>query len=231
MRIMIVEDDVIPANYLKKILEVEGYEVIAMISRGAQAIEVKKKEKPDLIFMDVMLKDHISGAEAATEIYYAYPEIMIVFLTAFSDKEMIEYAVESDAFAYLLKPYRDQEILATLVLAKAKLSTNKKHFEKNIINNNKIKLVDGYVYDSQLNRLFLNNKEVMLSPKSLQLVQLLCNHKEITLEINTILEALWDLATPAQTLRSLIRRVRISTSENLIQNVNKFGYRIGLNDR
>lgn len=126
MRIVIVEDDVIPANYLKKILELEGHEVIAMIASGVEAIEVAKREKPDLIFMDVMLKDHISGAEAATKIHYAYPEILIVFLTAYSDKEMIDYAVESEAFAYLLKPYRDQEILATLKLANARLATDKK---------------------------------------------------------------------------------------------------------
>jgi len=161
MKILIVEDDVIPANHLKKILELEGYEVIDMVATGVRAIEVAKKEKPDLIFMDVMLRDHISGAEAAREIFYSDPNIIIVFLTAYSDKEMIEFAVESDAFAYLLKPYRDKEILATLELAKAKLSTNKPLI---IIDkdesNSKIELINGYVYDMKLDRLFLDNEEV-----------------------------------------------------------------------
>ena len=231
MRILIVEDDVIPANYLKKILELEGYEVIGMVSRGVEAINVAKRKKPDLIFMDIMLKDHISGAEAAANIHYIYPEIIIVFLTAYSDKEMIEYAVESDAFAYLLKPYRDQEILATLKLAISKLAGKKKTLIKAIVNDKtRIELVNGYVYDIQLDRIFLNNQEVALGTKALQLIQLLCKNKHITLEIDTILESLWDTPKTGQTLRSLIHRIRDSTTSDLIQNTNKFGYKIGLKE-
>ena len=230
MRIMIVEDDIIPANYLKKVLQLEGFEVIAMVQRGAEAIEVAHIKKPDLIFMDVMLKDHISGAEAATEIHYAHPEIMIVFLTAYSDKEMIEYAVESEAFAYLLKPYRDKEIIATLELAKGKLhiQTNSAKDQTVQVEEHRIQLVDGYVYDSHLERLFLGAEEVILGSKALQLIRLLCQNRHITLEIDTIIESLWDTPKPSQTLRSLIHRVRESTTPDLIQNRSKFGYKIGL---
>lgn len=230
MKILIVEDDVIPANYLNKMLEQEGYNVITMVKTGAKAIEVTKKEKPQLIFMDIMLKDQMSGAEAAKEIHYLYPEIMIVFLTAYSDKEMIEFAVESDAFAYLLKPYRDKEIIATLELAKAKLTINKKTQEEKKRQENCeyiIILVDGYTYDTEVKRLFLNKKEVPLSSKALKLIQLLCSNKGITLEINFIINELWETPKNSQTLRSLIHRIRELTSSKLIQNINKFGYRIG----
>ena len=229
MRIVIVEDDVIPANYLKKILELEGHEVIAMIASGVEAIEITKREKPDLIFMDVMLKDHISGAEAATRIHYAYPEILIVFLTAYSDKEMINYAVESEAFAYLLKPYRDQEILATLKLANARLATDKKPInDKKTFLENKIYLADGYIYDSQIKRLFLHDKEVALGSKALQLIELLCQNKHITLEVDVIIETLWDSPKSSQALRSLVHRIREATTQNIILNKNSFGYKIGL---
>lgn len=229
MRILIVEDDVIPANYLKKILELEGHDVIAMITAGVEAIEVTKREKPDLIFMDVMLKDHISGAEAATKIHYTYPEILIVFLTAYSDKEMIDYAVESEAFAYLLKPYRDQEILAALKLANARLATDKKPInDKKISQENKIYLADGYIFDSQIKRLFLHDKEVALGFKALELIELLCQNKHITLEVDAIIETLWNSPKSSQALRSLVHRIREATTQNLILNKNSFGYKIGL---
>jgi len=233
MKILIVEDHIIPANYLRKMLEKEDYKVIDIVRTGEKAIEVTKKEKPQLIFMDIILKDQISGAEAAKEIHYIFPEIMIVFLTAYSDKEMIEYAVESDAFAYLLKPYRDKEIIATLELAKAKLSINKRPQEKKNIeekNERILSLVDNYTYDTQVKRLFLDKKEVKLSSKALILIQLLCSNKNITLEINFITNELWETPKNPQTLRSLIHRIREATSHKLIQNVNKFGYKIGLQE-
>jgi len=233
MKILIVEDHIIPANYLRKMLEKEDYKVIDIVRTGEKAIEVTKKEKPQLIFMDIILKDQISGAEAAKEIHYIFPEIMIVFLTAYSDKEMIEYAVESDAFAYLLKPYRDKEIIATLELAKAKLSINKRPQEKKNIeekNERILSLVDNYTYDTQVKRLFLDKKEVELSSKALILIQLLCSNKNITLEINFITNELWETPKNPQTLRSLIHRIREATSHKLIQNVNKFGYKIGLQE-
>jgi len=225
MRILIVEDELIPANYLKKILTKEGYDVITITKRGDKAIELAKNEKPDIIFMDIMLQDNISGSDAALEIHQLNPQIIIIFLTAFSEKEMIKFAVNSEAFAYLLKPYRDNEILATLQLAEAKLKTNQpieKAQEPNIL-----KLVDGYSYNKKLQRIFFNEKEVELGPKALQLIKLLCENRLITIEIDNIIENLWNEPKPKQTLRSLIHRIRQMTSSELIQNVNKFGYRIG----
>jgi len=227
MKILIVEDELIPANYLKRVLIKEGYEVIAIAKRGDKAIELAKKENPDIIFMDIMLQDKISGADAAVEIHRLNPQIVIIFLTAFSDKEMIEFAVRSEAFAYLLKPYRDNEILATLQLAESKLKTT----TYTEINSPKeatiLELVEGYRYNKKLQRVFLDDEEIELGPKALQLIKLLCENRNITLEIDEIMESLWDEPKPKQTLRSLIHRIRQMTSAELIQNVNKLGYRIG----
>ena len=230
MKIMIVEDDIVPANYLKKMLESQGYSVVAMETSGAGAIQVAKEIKPELIFMDIMLKDNISGAEAAREIHYFNPATMIVFLTAYSDREMIEFAVESDAFAYLLKPYRDREILATLELAKAKMES-KNSFDSINSETDSIELAGGYSYNTDLNRLFLDGKEIPLGSKALKLIKLLCKNRHITLEIETITKEIWDTPKSGQTLRSLIHRIRESTCYDLIQNSNKFGYKIGLKKR
>jgi len=224
MKILIVEDELIPANYLKRVLQKEGYEVLGVVKSGKEAINKTKELKPDIIFMDIMLEDNISGADAAVEINSLYPNIIIIFLTAFSDKEMIEFAVRSNAFAYLLKPYRENEILATIELAKSKQNISKYKNDKASI----IKLVDNYHYNLKLNRLFLGTKEIELGPKAMQLIKLLCENKNITLEIDNIIKILWNTPKSKQTLRSLIHRIRSQTTNNLIVNVNKFGYKIGL---
>lgn len=228
MKILIVEDESIPANYLKRVLLSEGYEVVGIAKKGEQAIALAKSEKPDLIFMDIMLQDNVSGADAAVAIHRFNPNVLIIFLTAYSDPEMIEFAVRAEAFAYLLKPYRDNEILATLQLAKAKIeniSTRSVVQKKEV---DVLELVDGYRYDKKVERIFYKGEEVELGPKALALIKLLCSEKNITFEIDEILETLWDVPKPKQTLRSLIHRIRQMTSPELIQNVNKFGYRIGL---
>ena len=227
MKILIVEDEIIPANYLKKVLVHEGYEVLAIVSKGQEAIYVAKREKPHIILMDVMLKDNISGCDAALAISQENPNILIVFLTAFSDNEMIDFAVKSKAFGYLLKPYRDNEILATLQLAKAQLD-NPPSSKEDKKENEKLELVDGYSYDKSTETLFFKTQEVHCGPKALQLISLLCKQKNATVKIEDILEALWDTVKPQQTLRSLIHRIREQTSPNLIVNVNKLGYKIGI---
>jgi len=230
MKILIVEDELIPANYLKKVLTTHGYEVLPIVDRGQNAITVAKKEKPHIILMDVMLKDNVSGCDAALEISRENPDILIVFLTAYSDKEMIDFAVKSKAFGYLLKPYRDKEILATLELAKAQLSEPNKEVEKVDENKTNIALVDGYYYNTLTQTLFDRTKEVPCGPKALQLIALLCEYKYGTVKIETILEELWESQKSQQTLRSLIHRIRENTSQNLILNVNKLGYKIGLRE-
>lgn len=228
MKVLIVEDEIIPAHYLKKVLVKNGYEVLDIVMRGAEAIQVAKTKKPDVILMDVMLKDNISGCDAALEISLRDPKIRIIFLTAYSDKEMIEFAVESKAFAYLLKPYRDKEILATLELAKIRQEESKAEPEQESTTH--IALADGYHFDTISNTLFKGTQEVPCGPKALQLIALLCEHAHGTVKIETLLEELWDTDTSQQTLRSLIHRVREKTSDNLILNVNKLGYKIGLKD-
>ena len=89
--------------------------------------------------------------------------------------------------------------------------------------------VDGYSYNQKLQRVFFENNEIELGPKALKLIKLLCENRNITLEIDEIIEALWDEPKSKQTLRSLIHRIRQMTSSELIQNINKFGYKIGLN--
>lgn len=228
MKVLIVEDELIPAHYLKKVLVENGYDVLDIVMRGAEAIQVAKTQKPDVILMDVMLKDNISGCEAALEISQHDPDIRIIFLTAYSDKEMIEFAVESKAFAYLLKPYRDKEILATLELAKTRQDEIKTEPEQEITTH--ITLADGYTFDTTSNTLFKGTQEMPCGPQALKLITLLCEHKHTTVKIETLLEELWDADTSQQTLRSLIHRIREHTCPNLIRNVNKLGYKIGLQD-
>jgi DNA-binding response OmpR family regulator len=123
--IFIVEDDLLSAEYLKEILIKENYKVFEIVDTGEAAIQKCKTIEPDILLMDIMLKGQLSGNEAAVEIKHYHPNCKIIFLTAFAEPEMIDYAARSKACAYLMKPYREKEILATIqvVLSQDQIST------------------------------------------------------------------------------------------------------------
>ncbi len=217
-RILIVEDELIPANYLKKVLLQHGYEVVAIATKGADAIAYATQHQPDIILMDIMLRDRISGADAALAISAKLPETKIIFLTAYAEEQMLEMASEAKAYAYLVKPYREKEIIATV-----KLAAN--HFRQNVKALH-VELIEGYRFNTQTQRLFSHENEVALGPTALKLITLLCQTPHSSVAIETIMRHVWGEEVSQQTLRSLIHRIRELTCKGLIMNVNKVGYKI-----
>ena len=221
INVLIVEDDIIPAFYLKEIIEEnEGFRVVGIARRAKEAEEFLDREKIDLIFMDIVLEGQKSGAEFALEVKQKYKDIDIIFLTAYGDDEIVEYAIESKAFAYLLKPYRVDEIKATLKLFKAQ---KKDSSASSLI----LELVDGFSYNKQTKRLYKDNKEVKLSALELKLIQILCENHNITLSRESLA---YKLNLKENALRTLIYRLRHHTSVNLIQSIKRFGYKIALKE-
>jgi len=220
MNILIVEDEVIAASYLKQIVTNAGYKVIGTVGTGEGAIELAKSKIPDLILMDIMLKDHISGVDAAVRIKHLNPEIMIVFLTAYTEASMIETAKEANTVGYFLKPYNKEEIIANLHILASKKNIN---IEKPIEN---IVLQNLYIYQPKHQKLIFNNTEIPLTKKELSLITLLCKNRHHVLSFEEIIKHLWGDDTPHQTLRSLIYRIRQKTHATFITSVNKRGYQI-----
>ena len=103
MNIIIVDDDSLVAGALKTILEInEDVNVVATGSDGQEACELYRKHQPDILLMDIRMKN-MSGLEAATVILQEFPQANILLLTTFSDDEYIIKALRLGARGYLLK--------------------------------------------------------------------------------------------------------------------------------
>ena len=220
-KILIVEDELISAEYLKELLIKEGYFVVGIVNSGEEAILLTKFEKPDLILMDIMLKGKLSGCEAAVQIHQDDENIKFICLTAYSEEEMVEYAIEADVTAYLLKPYRESEILATVKLILSHEEIPLLEIDKEII-----MLAEGYSFDTHRHRLFFNKQEVVLGKKSLRLIEILSKNRGVSLSNEQICNFIWGEVKNDRTLRSLIHRVRDLVHTDLIQNINGLGYKI-----
>jgi len=217
INVIIVEDEIVAANYLKQII-LEDKEVNEVfISKSAkEALSVFKKEKIDIAFLDIKLKDNINGLELALELKFLYEDLEIIFITAYSNSNNIQNAIKADATAFLTKPYRYDEVIAALQIAKKKFKTNQKYIEK-------LFLIDNYHYNFKTDKLYKNNIEIELSENELKLIKLLCKNSQITVEKETLQRVL-ELSDDA--LRALIYRVRKLTSKNLIKSIKRLGYKI-----
>src|SRR6266568_2178670 len=118
MRILIAEDETIIRLDLRALLEQAGFEVCAEARDGAEAVELARAERPDLAIMDVKMP-RLDGIEAARRILDERP-IPIVMLTAYGQNELVSRAVEAGVFGYLVKPFREQDLLPAIRAARAR---------------------------------------------------------------------------------------------------------------
>lgn len=115
LKILIVEDDLSFALDLEMLLEDLGYYVVGRADSGATALQLIKKEKPDLILMDIDLKGVISGIDVASKIQ---PQsIPILFITSRLDEPSYINASESNMIGYLTKPIGKFSLKSSIIMA------------------------------------------------------------------------------------------------------------------
>ncbi|MBP2029793.1 CheY-like chemotaxis protein [Methanohalophilus levihalophilus] len=115
-RILIVEDEAIVAMVIKKRLLSLGYVVSGVAASGNEAITRVEGTYPDLILMDILLKGDMDGIEAAGIIKERF-NVPIVFLTAHSDDKTLERAKQVDPYGYIIKPFTEKDLSATIEIA------------------------------------------------------------------------------------------------------------------
>ncbi|MDT4329938.1 two-component system response regulator [Methylomonas sp. MS20] len=115
-KILIVEDEGIIAMDIRRQLEGFGYQVVATAFSGGQAITLANQHKPDLVMMDIVLKGEMDGISAAQAIVESL-RIPVIFLTAYSDSATLARAKATGAYGYLVKPFRPDELHASIEVA------------------------------------------------------------------------------------------------------------------
>jgi two-component system, response regulator PdtaR len=118
MRILIAEDETIIRLDLRELLERAGFEVCAEARDGLEAVELARSTKPDLAVLDVKMP-RLDGIEAARRILDERA-IPVVMLTAYGQQELVSRAVEAGVFGYLVKPFRESDLLPAIETARAR---------------------------------------------------------------------------------------------------------------
>lgn len=126
-KILIVEDEVLIAEFLKDELTSLGYHRICLAHNRKQVFSKIEEFNPDLILLDIRMNNEREGIEIAEEINRSI-KIPFIFITAHSDKEIVQRALITKPVGYITKPFKKIDLYAAIHLAETNLEeTNEKH--------------------------------------------------------------------------------------------------------
>ena len=118
LRVLIAEDETIIRLDLRGVLERHGVRVCGEARNGEEAVALARELDPDAIVMDVRMPK-LDGIEAARRIYAERP-VPIVMLTAYADRLSVQKAIEANVFTYLVKPFRETDVVPAIRAAAAR---------------------------------------------------------------------------------------------------------------
>jgi two-component system OmpR family response regulator len=201
--ILVVEDDRNLLDTLKYNLDKEGYKVITA-SDGAEAVELARREKPDLIILDIMLPK-MNGFEVC-RILRKEMNVPIMMLTAKADETDKIVGLEIGADDYMTKPFSVRELLARIraMLRRAKMAEVKSEYE---VSSLKIGEVEIDVSRHQVSKGAII---LELTPKEFDLLVFLAKNKGFAFSRDQLLEKVWgyDFAGDTRTVDVHIRWLR-----------------------
>jgi DNA-binding NarL/FixJ family response regulator len=115
-KILILEDEIIVALDLQELLEEQGFKTL-VVHTFSDGMKQLKQFKPHLVICDINLGSNENGIEFAKQVKLNYPQIEIIFVTAFTSNQILEEAQGTEPFNYIVKPWNDEQIKVTINIA------------------------------------------------------------------------------------------------------------------
>ncbi len=112
-RILIVDDAAFMRTTLSTILEKESFEIVGKAENGKEAVELYKKEHPDLVTMDITMPV-MNGIDAIKEICAYDPQAKIVVCSAMGQQKVVVEAIDEGAKDFIVKPFDECRVIETI---------------------------------------------------------------------------------------------------------------------
>jgi DNA-binding response OmpR family regulator len=216
LKVLIVEDEQKLANLIKSSIK-ELFFKVTTAKDGVEGLKKFQSFKPNIIISDIMMPN-LNGLEMSKKIK-EQSNIPIIILSAHSQKEMLLEAIDLGINKYFIKPFDIEEFLKYLI----KLS--------NSINRSKSSLLkDGFIFNNNSLCLYKDDILVNLTKREREFLNLLIQNKNSLVKIEKIKKLLWEDEVTNERVRTFIKRLRLKTSKDLIENVSSQGYLISVFD-
>jgi len=114
-KILIVDDALFMRSMLKDILVSAGYDIIGEAERGTEAVEKYKALQPDLVTMDIVMREGSSaGIDATREILKHNSKAAVIMCSGLGQEAQVMEAIEAGALDYVVKPFRSEDVVAVV---------------------------------------------------------------------------------------------------------------------
>ncbi len=242
--IIIVEDDEITALNLNLSLQKQGYNIIAVCDNITQAKNKIISSKPDLVIIDISLQESNDGIELAKIIRSKY-NIPFIYLTSYSDDDIISQAKQTEPYGYIVKPFDPSSLHATIQMALFKyevendrkddinsLKVDKLNLEKLLYSKRTsdkpiVPFGNNYHLDISICETFYKNKKIKLTKKENAFLRLLVAQLGLVVTFEQAMNYVWDESGATEnSVRTLVWRLRNKLETDIIKNASGIGYYI-----
>jgi DNA-binding response OmpR family regulator len=242
--VIIVEDDEITALNLNISLQKHGYNVVAICDNITTAKQKIATYSPDIVIIDISLQESNDGIELAKMVKQKH-DIPFIFLTSYSDDDIISQAKKAEPYGYIVKPFDAASLHATIQMALFKYSVENERKED--INSLKVdktnleKLLyskrssdepivvfgDDYHLDISICETFYNGKKIKLTKKENAFLRLLVAQLGLVVSFEQAMNYVWDeTGATENSVRTLVWRLRNKLETDIIKNASGIGYYI-----
>ncbi|AGR77534.1 response regulator transcription factor [Aliarcobacter butzleri] len=216
LKVLIVEDEIKLANLIKVSIK-ELFFKVNIAKDGIEGLKKFQSFKPDIIISDITMPN-LDGLEMCQKIREE-SNIPIVILSAYSQKEKLLKAIDLGINKYFIKPFDIEEFLEYL-----------KNLSKNIKKIKTYKLKDNFVFDNNSVCLYKDEILINLTKREREFLNILIKNKNSLVKKEDIKTLLWNEDVSDERLRTFIKRLRLKTSKDLVENVSSQGYLISVFD-
>lgn len=214
-KILIVEDQPITAMDIKQTITNLGYEVIGIAKSYESAIQKFEEKMPDLVIMDICLEGDIDGIDTVKQLY-KIKKIPVIYLTAFTDDETIDRAVQTNPSSYEIKPFNRASLNSSIKIAISKLNDVK--YEET--NPNRVDLGHKYYFDMITKELFYEDDYIKISAQESALLVILIKSRGSIVTNKQIEYEIWgNNVISESSVRTLVWRLRTKLEYKVIETI------------
>ena len=218
--IIIVEDEIMTQHFLQEILSNHSINITACLDNATDTLKVFQELPCDMILMDLDISGSTDGLTLARKLLIKR-KIPIVFITAYSDNETRQEALDLSSYGFIAKPFTTKELLSTIQEGynRFQITYSKKSIPTELLLNNEYKFL------FTTNILYHKDKIVPLSQKEQKLLSILVKNYQKVVSSETITKELWgDKETTNSNLRNFIYKLRKNTPGLSINSSYNSGY-------
>lgn len=215
IKILVVEDDKIIRGLIRDFLVEHNY-LVDTAADGVEALEITKKQQPDLVILDLTLPK-MTGESVCKEVKRMYPQLPVVILTAKNRSDDILSGFRLGADDYISKPFEIEELLARI---RAKLKNTEREFVQ----------IEDLILDTKSVTVTRSGAKISLSPLEFKLLHYLMINKGKVLSREMILNRVWQYSFDVDSrvvdvyIGYLRRKIDADYKRKLIESVRGFGY-------